>query len=48
MRRPALVYPANPLTFWNNILVACAVLVLSLIPGETERTFRGGPRDRFP
>ena len=29
-----LVYPANDITFWNNILVASAVLVFSLIPNH--------------
>jgi hypothetical protein len=45
----ALVYPASHITFWNNILVAGAVLVLSLIPNESERSthnLRGGGMPR--
>ena len=32
-----LVYPANHITFWNNIVVASAVLVFSLIPNQDAR-----------
>lgn len=32
-----VVYPAQPATLWNNLLVAVAVLALSLVPFRTSR-----------
>jgi hypothetical protein len=33
----AVAYPARPATFWNNLIVALAVLVLSAIPHGPRR-----------